>query len=87
MNDLIFIGNISEVNDAWTIFGLDVTKGQSKAKLQRIHNRLDATLMACPESSLEELYERIELMVKAYNHKNIPQEAEIITANAIAIGD
>lgn len=86
-NDLIFFGNISTVNNCWELFGVDVTKGQSKAKLERIRKRTDDILMSCPESCLEELYERLELMVKSYNHTNKTKKTTVYVANAISIED
>jgi len=85
VNDMIELGDRSTSEAIWECFGVDVTKDLTKEKLVRRHKLFDDLLMSCPDSQIHELRERVEIMVKAYNHKHVPQQAEIIESNALKI--
>lgn len=85
INNMIRLGDKETADDIWNTFGVDVTKDLTKEKLTRIRNKFDELLMSCPNSHLSELHERVEIMVKAYNYKHEPQQAEIVTSNALKI--
>lgn len=85
VNNMIRLGDKGTADNIWNTFGVDVTKDMTKEKLTRIRNKFDDLLMSCPNSMISELHERVELMVKAYNYKHEPQEAEVITSNALKI--
>ena len=85
INDMIRLGDKETAKLIWKVFSLDVTKNKTKEKLQRINNKFDDLLMQCPASKLNELHERVELMIKSYNHVHIPQPTEVIVSNSIKI--
>lgn len=85
INDMIKLGHKETTDNIWNTFGVDVTKDRTLEKLKRIHNSFDDILMKCPNRDLNELIERVEIMVKAYNHKHVSNPGEFIVSNALKI--
>jgi len=85
VNDMIELSHKGTVTAIWDVFGVDVTKDLSLKKLERVRRMFDDLLMSCPNREINELRERVEVMVNAYNYNHVSKPAEVITSNALRI--
>lgn len=84
-NNMIEYGDTEIIQDAYNLFGLDLTRSKTIEARKRLTDEFFEILQDIPLTKITEAKERMSLMVRAMNTKHTPKKAEIITANAINI--